>query len=120
MHCRYLPDRHRRPWARSRLVMNDSKYPVAEDCMPFDDSTELEPPAIQAEELAALCVSIIQSPVLNTFYQDHYDARHSCHLEHGQRIVCPTFQSPDHPSVPNGLQSRRRYTQGCHWRGVHL
>lgn len=68
MDCRYLPDRDRRPWARSPMVMDDSDDLGAEECEPLDESSDLAVPPVQGEEPAALRVSIVQSPVLNTFY----------------------------------------------------
>lgn len=43
----------------------------AEEWEPLDDSSDLVVPPVQGEEPAALCVSIVQSPVLNTFYHEH-------------------------------------------------
>ena len=70
MDCRYLPDRDRRPWARSRMVMDDPDDLGAEECEPLDESSDLVAPPVQSEEPAALRVSIVQSPVLNTFYHE--------------------------------------------------
>ena len=71
MDCRYLPDRDRRPWARSRMVMDDPDDPGAEECEPLDESSDLAVPPVQSGEPAALRVSIVQSPVLHTFYLQH-------------------------------------------------
>ena len=71
MDCRYLPDRDRRPWARSRLVMDDPDDLGAEECEPLDESSDLVVPPAQGEEQAALRVSIVQIPVLDTFYHEH-------------------------------------------------
>ena len=71
MDCRYLPDRDRQPWARSRMVMDDPDDLGAEECKPLDESSDLVVPPVQGEEPAALRVSIVQSPVLNTFYHEH-------------------------------------------------
>ena len=71
MDCRYLPDRDRRPWARSRMVMDDPDDFGAEECEPLDESSDLVAPPVQSQEPAALRVSIVQSPVLNTFYHEH-------------------------------------------------
>ena len=71
MDCRYLPDRDRRPWARSRMVMNDPDDFGAEECESLDESSDLVAPPVQSEEPAALRLSIVQSPVLNTFYHEH-------------------------------------------------
>ena len=71
MDCRYLPDRDRRPWAQSRMVMDDPDDLGAEECEPLDESSDLVVPPAQREEPAALRVSIVQSPVLNTFYHEH-------------------------------------------------
>ena len=71
MDCRYLPDRDRRPWARSRMVMDDPDDLGAEECEPLDESSDLVAPPVQSEEPAALRMSIVQSPVLNTFYHEH-------------------------------------------------
>ena len=43
----------------------------AEDSEPLDESSDLVVPPVQDEEPAALRVSIVQSPVLNTFYHEH-------------------------------------------------
>ena len=71
MDCRYLLDRGRRPWARSRMVMDEPDYLSAEEYEPLDESSDLVVPPVQGEEPAALRVSIVQSPVLNTFYHKH-------------------------------------------------
>ena len=71
MDCHYLPDRDRRPWARSRMVMDDPEDPSIDDCEPLDERSDLVAPPVQGEEPAALRVSIVQSPVLNTFYHEH-------------------------------------------------
>lgn len=71
MDCRCLPDRDCRPWARSRMVMDDPEDLGAEECEPLDKSSDLVVPPVQGEEPAALRVSIVQSPVLNTFYHEH-------------------------------------------------
>ena len=71
MGCRYLPDRDRRPWARPHMVMDDPDDLDTEECEPLDVSRELVAPPVQGEEPAALRVSIVQSPVLNTFYHEH-------------------------------------------------
>ena len=71
MDCRYLPDRDRRPWARSRMVMADPDDPGGEECEPLDESSDLVVPPVQSGEPAALRVSIVQSPVLHTFYHQH-------------------------------------------------
>ena len=71
MDCRYLPNRDRRPWARSRMVMDDPDDLGAEECEPLDESCDLVVPPAQREEPAALRVSMVQSPALNTFYHEH-------------------------------------------------
>ena len=71
MKCRYLPDRNRRSWAWSCMVMDDPDDLGAEECEPLDESSDLVVPPVQGEEPAALRVSIVQSPVLNTFYHEH-------------------------------------------------
>ena len=43
----------------------------AEESEPLDESSDLVVPPVQDEEPAALRVSIVQSPVLNTFYHEH-------------------------------------------------
>ena len=43
----------------------------AEECEPLDETSDLVVPPAQGEESAALRVSIVQSPVLNTFYHEH-------------------------------------------------
>ena len=69
MDCRYLPDH--RPWARSAMVMDDPDDLGAEDCEPLDENSDLVVPPAQREEPAALRVSMVQSPVLNTFHHEH-------------------------------------------------
>ena len=71
MDCRYLPDRDRRPWARSRLVMDDSEEPGVDEYEPLGESSDLVAPPVPGEEPAALRVSIVQSPVLYMFYHEH-------------------------------------------------
>ena len=71
MDCHYLPDRDRRPWARSRMVTDDPEDLGVDDCEPFDESSDLAVPPVQGNEPAVLRVSIVQSPVLNTFYHEH-------------------------------------------------
>ena len=71
MDCHYLPDRDRRPWARSRMVMDDPEDPSIDDCEPLDGSSyPVAPLVVQGEEPAAIRVSIVQSSVLNTFYHE--------------------------------------------------
>ena len=41
----------------------------AEECEPLDESSDLVVPPVQSEEPAALRVSIVQSPVLNTYHE---------------------------------------------------
>ena len=57
--------------ARSRMVMDDPDDFGAEECEPLDESSDLVAPPVQSEEPAALSASIVQSPVLNTFYHEH-------------------------------------------------
>ena len=71
MDCRYLPDRERRQWAQSRMVMDDPDDLSAEECEPLDESRDLLVPPVQSEELAAFRVSIVQSPGLISFYHEH-------------------------------------------------
>ena len=71
MDCRYLPDRERRPWTQSRMVMDDPDDLSAEECEPLDESRDLLVPPVQSEELAAFRVSIVQSPGLISFYHEH-------------------------------------------------
>ena len=71
MDCRYLPGRDRRPWARSRMVMDDPDDPGAEECEPLDESSDLAVTPVQSGEPAALRVSINQSALLHTFYHPH-------------------------------------------------
>ena len=71
MDCCYLPDRDRRPWAWSRMVMDDPDNPGAEECEPLGESSDLVVPPVQSGETAALRVNIVQSPVLHTFYHQH-------------------------------------------------
>ena len=71
MDCNYLPDRDRRPWARSGMVMNDPEDLRVDECELFDESSDLVVPPSQVEEPAALRVSTVQSSVLRTFYQEH-------------------------------------------------
>ena len=71
MDCNYLPDCDRRPWARSRMVMNDPEDLGVDQKEPFDESSDLVVPPTQVEERAALRVSKVQSPVLHTFYHEH-------------------------------------------------
>ena len=71
MDCRYLPDRDRRPWTRSRMVMDDPDDLGAEECEPLNESSDLVVRPVQSGEPAVLRVSIVQSPVLNTFYHEH-------------------------------------------------
>lgn len=71
MDCCYLPDQDRRPWARSRVVTGDPDDLDAEICEPLDESSDLVVPPVQGEEPTALRISIVQSPVLHTFYHEH-------------------------------------------------
>ena len=71
MDCRYLPDHDRRPWARSRLVNNGPDEFAACDCDPYDECCDPVLTTEQSNAPTALRVSIIQSPVLNTFYHEH-------------------------------------------------
>ena len=71
MDCRYLPDRDRRPWAWSRMEMDDPDDPGAEECEPLDERSDLVVPPVRSGEPAALPVNIVQSPVLHTLYHQH-------------------------------------------------
>ena len=71
MDCHYLPDRDHRPWARSRMVMDDPEDLCVHECVSFDENDDPTVPPAQRNEAAALRVSIVQSPGLNTFYHDH-------------------------------------------------
>ena len=74
MECRYLPDRDRRPWAHSRLINDDPDEFATGDCGPYNECCDhVLPPEHSDASTAptALRVSIIQSPVLNTFYHEH-------------------------------------------------
>ena len=71
MDCRYLPDCDCLPWAWSHMVMDEPDYLGAEEYESLDESSDLVVPPVQGEEPAALRVSIVQSPVLNTFYHEH-------------------------------------------------
>ena len=53
------------------MVMDDPHDLGAEECEPLDESSDLVVPPAQGEEPAALRVSMVQSPVLNTFYHEH-------------------------------------------------
>ncbi|PFX17939.1 hypothetical protein AWC38_SpisGene17717 [Stylophora pistillata] len=71
MDCCYLPDRDRRPCARSRMVTDDPDDLDAEICEPLDESSDLVVPPVQGKEPTALRISIVQSPVPHTFYHEH-------------------------------------------------
>ncbi|CAH3041846.1 unnamed protein product [Porites lobata] len=74
MECRYLPDRDRRPLARSRLINDDPDEFATGDCGPYDECCDHALPPEHSDvptAPTALRVSIIQSPVLNTFYHEH-------------------------------------------------
>ncbi|PFX17944.1 hypothetical protein AWC38_SpisGene17719 [Stylophora pistillata] len=49
MDCCYLPDRDRRPCARSRMVTDDPDDLDAEICEPLDESSDLVVPPVQVE-----------------------------------------------------------------------
>ena len=73
----YLPERHRKPQARSRhvtdglddLVEND--YDHYGECCDPDPPAVRSPPTLPDSHPIALRVSIIPSPVLTTFYHEH-------------------------------------------------
>ena len=69
IYCRYLPDRGRRPWARSAMVTDAPDDLGAEECEPLDESSDLAVLPVQSEGPTALHLSIVQSPV-NTFYHE--------------------------------------------------
>ena len=69
--CRFLPERDKRPWARSRLVTDHPDIPIDEAAEPVEAIDDVIVQAIRADEPSALRVSIVQSPVLNTFYHEH-------------------------------------------------
>ena len=69
--CRLLPERDKRPWARSRLVTDHPDIPIDEAAEPVEAIDDVIVQAIQADEPSALRVSIVQSLVLNTFYHEH-------------------------------------------------
>ena len=105
MDCRYLPDRDRRPWARSRMVMDDPDDLGAEECEPLDESSDLVAQPVQSEEPAALRVSIVQSPVLNTFYHEQpvqltLDTGATSNMVHASSAKLYGF--PHNPSLSNG------------------
>ena len=71
--CRFVPQRDRRLLASSRLVCDDP-----EECDPIDYSASEEvcdllvsPTPAQPTAPSAQRVRIVQSPVLNTFYESH-------------------------------------------------
>ena len=70
MDCRYLPERDRRPWARTRLLSDDHDDSHPDDCEAFDPSYDSVANAVQTDDSTAHRVSIVQSPVLHTFYHD--------------------------------------------------
>ena len=53
------------------MVMDDPNDLGAEECEPLDESSDLVVQPVQSEEPAVLRVSIVQSPVLTTFYHEH-------------------------------------------------
>ena len=53
------------------MVTDDRDDLDTEICEPLDESSDLVVPPVQGEEPTALRVSIVQSPVLNTFYHEH-------------------------------------------------
>ena len=71
MDCCYLPERDRQPWARSRLLKDDYCDLHPEDCDTFDLSLEGVANTVQVDDSTAHRVSIVQSPVLRTFYNEH-------------------------------------------------
>ena len=102
MDCHYLPDRDRRPRARSRMVMDDPEDPGIDDCEPLGESSDLVASPVQGEEPAALRVSIVQSPVLNTFYYEHpvqltLDTDATSNMIHASSTKLYGFPSPRPP-----------------------
>ena len=71
MNSHYLPDRDRRPWAQSHVVMDDPEDIGVDECEPVGESSDFVAPLVQGEEPAALHICIVQSPVIITFYHKH-------------------------------------------------
>ena len=69
----YLPERHRKPQARTdgpdELVENDCDCDY--ECCDPDPPAVRSDPTLPDSHPIALRVSIIPSPVLNTFYYEH-------------------------------------------------
>lgn len=65
------------PWARSRRVADGPDDLVENDYDPYDECCDRDPTALQSDPVLpdsqpiALGVSIIPSPILNTFYHEH-------------------------------------------------
>ena len=113
-----MPDRDRRRWARSRMVMDDPDDLGDEECEPMDESSDLVVPPAHGEEPAALRVSIVQYPVLDTFFSrapSAADPGHQCNFQHGPRLLRQAVWFRHNPSLANGSSGLWSYPNGCHW-----
>ena len=57
--CRFLPERDKRPWARSHLVTDHPDIPIDEAAEPVEATDDVIVQAIRADEPSALRVSIV-------------------------------------------------------------
>ena len=69
--CRFLPEHDRQSLARSRLLKDDYDDLPPDDCESFDPNNDGVASFVHADDPTAHRVSIVQSPVLHTFYHEH-------------------------------------------------
>ena len=69
--CRFLPEHDRQSLARSRLLRDEYDDLPPDDCESFDPNNDGVASFVHADDPTAHRVSIVQSPVLHTFYHEH-------------------------------------------------
>ena len=68
--CRFLPEHDRQSLARSSLLKDDYDDLPPDDCESFDPRNDGVASIVHTDESTAHCVSIVQFPVLHTFYHE--------------------------------------------------
>ena len=69
--CRFLLEHERQSFACSRLLRDDYDDLPPDACKSCDPSNDGVARIVHADESTAHRVSIVQSPVLHTFYDEH-------------------------------------------------
>lgn len=74
MDSHYLDDCGHQLWARSCVVVDNPEDLSVDEWEPFDESNDLAVPPVQVNQLAFLCISIVQSPLLTSVSQMAHQA----------------------------------------------